>query len=140
MANNKGKGSAAATVAAAAAVVAVQVAQATPVQGSYTLHYRRQHPGGGALGRCSYGVPGVAGIVVFDMALFAGAVAPATITLNVALAAPTARKVAGVTSAVVAAGNAAVAAAAGTPIATPATVAAVAAPAAVAALAGNAGK
>lgn len=115
------------TVAAAAAVAAVAV--------QHTLTYRRQHPGGGVLGRCSYGVAGVPGIVVFDMGLFAGGVAPATITLSCALAAPTPRGVAGVTSAVVAAGNAAVAAAAGTAIATPATVATVAAPAAVAALA-----
>lgn len=106
---------------------------ATPV--STTLHYRRAHPGGGPLGRCSYGIPGVPGIVVFDLGMFVGGVAPATIVVPFAMATPAARKVAGVTSAVVAAGNAAVAVATGTPIATPATVATVAAPAAVAALA-----
>ena len=99
------------------------------------LHYRRAHPGGGPLGRCSYGVPGVPGIVVFDMGLFAGGVAPATITIDVALAEPKARAVAGVTSAVLAGGNHAVAVATGTPIAQPGTVATVAAPAGVAALA-----
>lgn len=68
---------------------------------------------------------GVPGIVVFDLGLFPGGVAPATITLDVQLAEPTARKVAGVTSAVVAAGNVAVAKAAEVPaIATPAQVAA----------------
>lgn len=92
-----------------------------------TLTFRRLHPGGGALGRCSYGVAGVPGIVVFDMGLFAGGVAPATITLNVALAAPVARKVAGVTSAVVQATNVAVAQATAAPVAQPAQVAAVAA-------------
>jgi len=130
----------AAQVAQVAGAVATQVAQQAAPQaqgGTYTLHYRRQHPGGGPLGRCSYGVPGVPGIVVFDMGLFAGGVAPATITVNVALAAPQARKVAGVTSAVLAAGNATVAAATGTPIATPAKVAQVAAPAGVQALAGT---
>lgn len=110
-------------------VAAVTAATPTPATvASGTLFYRRQHPGGGPLGRCSYGLPGVAGIVVFDMGLFAGGVAPATITVNCALAAPTARKVAGVTSAVVAAGNVAVTAAAGEQaIAQPAQVAAVAA-------------
>lgn len=92
-----------------------------------TLHFRRMHPGGGSLGRCSYGVPGVPGIVVFDLGLFANGVPPATITINVALAAPQARKVAGVTSAVVAAANVGVAQAAGTAIAEPAQVAQVAA-------------
>lgn len=64
---------------------ATPVAQATA---NFTLNYRRQHPGGGALGRCSYGVPGVSGIVVFDMSLFQGGVAPATITVDVPLALP----------------------------------------------------
>lgn len=101
------------------------------------LHYRRSHPGGGPLGRCSYGVPGVPGIVVFDVALFLPGAPPATLTLDVALATPQPRNVAGVTSAVVAAGNAAVAASTGKAIATPAKVATIAAPAAVAALAGK---
>ena len=109
------------------------VTVATPV--TTTLHYRRAHPGGGPLGRCSYGIPGVPGIVVFDLGMFVGGIAPATITLPFAMAAPAPRKVAGVTSAVVAAGNAAVAVSTGTAIATPAIVATVAAPAAVAALA-----
>lgn len=91
-----------------------------------TLHYRRAHPGGGALGRVSYGLAGVPGIVVFDLGLFAGGIAPATITLNVAMAAPMPRNVAGVTSAVVAAGNTQAAQAASTAIAAPAAVAAIA--------------
>lgn len=93
-----------------------------------TLTFRRNHPGGGPLGRCSYGVAGVPGIVVFDLGLFPGGVAPATITLNVTLAEPTVRKAAGVTSAVVAAANVAQAQAAGAPaIEAPAQVAQVAA-------------
>jgi hypothetical protein len=112
----------------------------TATTGNSTLYYRRAHPGGGVLGRCSYGIPGVAGIVVFDVALFLPGQPPATLTLQgVTLATPTARNVAGVTSAVVAAGNGRVAAATGTPIATPRKVAKVAAPAAVAALAATAG-
>ena len=107
-----------------------------PSRQSGVITFRRTHPGGGVLGRCSYGVAGVPGIVVFDVALFAGGVMPETITLmGVALAQPTARRVAGVTSAVVAQGNLNTAQAAGAPIATPATVAEVAAPAVVAALA-----
>lgn len=90
-----------------------------------TLTFRRNHPGGGPLGRCSYGVAGVPGIVVFDLGLFPGGVAPTTITLDVTLAEPVARKVAGVTSAVVAGANVAQAQAAQAPaIASPAAVAA----------------
>lgn len=89
------------------------------------LTFRRNHPGGGPLGRCSYGVAGVPGIVVFDLGLFPGGIAPATITLNVELAMPTARKVAGVTSAVVATANLEQAQATSVPIAPPAGVAAV---------------
>lgn len=97
------------------------------VDGNSTLTYRRAHPGGGTLGRCSYGIPGVAGIVVFDVALFLPGTPPATLTLQgVTLAAPTARNVAGVTSAVVAAANGKVAAVAGRPILQPRKVAAVA--------------
>jgi hypothetical protein len=107
--------------------------QATTVA-TATLVYRRQHPGGGALGRCSYGVPGVAGIVVFDMGLFApallaanGGLPPATITINVAMATPQARTGAGVTSAVVAQANTQAATVAAAPaIANPAQVAQVA--------------
>lgn len=90
-----------------------------------TLTFRRNHPGGGPLGRCSYGVAGVPGIVVFDLGLFPGGVAPATITLDCELAQPQARKVAAVTSAVVAGANTEQALATGTPIATPAEVASV---------------
>lgn len=93
---------------------------------SATITFRRNHPGGGSLGRCSYGLAGVPGIVVIDLALFPGGVAPATITLDCALATPVARKVAGVTSAVVAGANVAVAQATSAPIAPPAGVAAVA--------------
>lgn len=94
---------------------------------SVTLSFRRNHPGGGPLGRCSYGVAGVPGIVVFDLGLFPGGVAPATITLDCELAQPSARKVAGVTSAVVAGANLEAAKATQQPIAAPAEVAAVAA-------------
>ena len=55
-----------------------------------TLHFRRNHPGGGPKGRCSYGVTGLSGLVVFDMALFPGK-APATITLDCPLAEPKAK-------------------------------------------------
>lgn len=92
---------------------------------NFKLTFRRNHPGGGPLGRCSYGLAGVPGIVVFDLGLFPGGVAPAEITLDVALAEPSARKVAGVTSAVVATANVAQAQATQAPIASPATVAAV---------------
>lgn len=51
---------------------------------NYTLNYRKDHP----KNRCSYGVPGVSGIVVFDKNLFAGGVPPATITVDVELALP----------------------------------------------------
>ena len=90
-----------------------------------SITFRRLHPGGGPLGRCSYGVAGVAGIVVFDMGLFPGGIAPASITLNCELAEPKPRQVAAVTSAVVAATNAAVAAVTSSPIAQPKEVAAV---------------
>lgn len=89
-----------------------------------TLHFRRNHPGGGVLGRCSYGIAGVPGIVVFDVGMFAGGVPPATIELPFAMAVPSPRvAVAKVTSAVVAAGVAAVAQSTGTAIATPVEVA-----------------
>ena len=90
------------------------------------LQFRRYHPGAGALGRCSYGLPGVPGIVVFDVGLFADGKPPATITVDCPMAEPVARKVAGVTSAVVAGANIAQAEATGTAIATPPEVAAVA--------------
>lgn len=95
------------------------------------LTFRRNHPGGGPLGRCSYGKAGVPGIVVFDLGMFPGGIAPQTITIDCAMVEPQARKVAGVTSAVVAAANVAATVAAGTAaIATPPVVAATAATAA----------
>lgn len=111
---------------------------------STTLVYRRQHPGGGALGRCSYGIAGCKGIVVVDMALFAPALLaannglpPATLTLvGVAMAVPTVRTAAGVTSAVVAAANTVAGAVAAAPaIAVPTQVAQVAAAAGAAVVA-----
>lgn len=96
---------------------------ATQAQASTTLHFRRMHPGGGPLGRCSYGIPGVPGIVVFDVGLFANGVPPQTIELPFEMAKPQARKVAGVTSAVVAQANNTVAVETGTAIAEPAKVA-----------------
>lgn len=102
-------------------------ANGVAVDGNSTLTYRRAHPGGGTLGRCSYGIPGVAGIVVFDVALFLPGAPPAMLTLaGVTLAAPTARKVAGVTSAVVATAAQAVARNTGAPLAGPSKVAAAA--------------
>lgn len=59
--------------------------QATAVaQHNYVIVYRRDHPGN----RCSYGIAGVPGIVVFDKGLFAGGVAPASITMDCELALP----------------------------------------------------
>jgi hypothetical protein len=46
--------------------------------------YRRDHP----QDRCSYGIAGVSGIVVFDKGLFANGVPPTTITVDCALAQP----------------------------------------------------
>jgi hypothetical protein len=102
-----------------------------------TITYRRAHPGGGPLGRCSYGVAGVPGIVVFDVGLFLPNTPPASIVLAhynaqgqlvpLPLAVPQPRKVAAVTSAVVAQATQAVAQATGAPIAAPAQVAAQAA-------------
>jgi len=90
-----------------------------------TITFRRLHPGGGPLGRCSYGVAGVSGIVVFDMGLFPGGIAPTTITLSCELSQPVACTVAAVTSAVVAKANVDVAKATSAPIASPAKVASV---------------
>lgn len=54
-----------------------------------TLNYRRQHPGGGSLGRASYGMAGVPGILVVDVAMFDagtlqgnGGKPPATLTVD----------------------------------------------------------
>lgn len=61
---------------------------------NFVLTFRRNHPGN----RCSYGIPGNSGIVVFDRGLVAGTVPttsesdlggmPATITMDVELVAP----------------------------------------------------
>jgi hypothetical protein len=53
-----------------------------------TLSYRKSHPNN----RCSFGVPGVAGIVVFDKRLFADGKVPKTITIDCDLAAPVAKE------------------------------------------------
>lgn len=49
-----------------------------------TLTYRRDHPGN----RCSYGIAGVPGIVVFDKGMFLDGTAPATIEMDCALSLP----------------------------------------------------
>jgi len=59
-------------------------AQPTAPAVNHTLTYRKNHPGN----RCSYGIAGVPGIVVFDMKLFADGKPPATIVLDCALALP----------------------------------------------------
>lgn len=65
--------------------VVEQAAVEQPVAGpNYTLTYRRDHPSN----RCSYGIAGVKGIVVFDFSMFADGKAPATITLDCELAQP----------------------------------------------------
>src|SRR4051794_23618843 len=51
---------------------------------NHTLTYRRTHPND----RCSYGIAGVPGIVVFDVKLFADGKPPKTIVLDCALALP----------------------------------------------------
>lgn len=51
---------------------------------NHVLIYRRDHP----QNRSSYGIAGVAGIVVFDKGLFADGVPPASITLDCLLALP----------------------------------------------------
>jgi hypothetical protein len=50
---------------------------------NYTLTFRKSHP----KNRCSYGVVGVPGIVVFDVGLFAGKKPPKSIVLDCALVA-----------------------------------------------------
>jgi hypothetical protein len=49
-----------------------------------TMSFRKDHP----KDRASYGIAGVAGIVVFDKRLFANGKAPKTITLDCDLAVP----------------------------------------------------
>jgi hypothetical protein len=61
-----------------------QPAQAQAPTTNHTLHFRKLHP----KDRASYGVPGVPGIVVFDLKLFADGQAPAAIVLDCALALP----------------------------------------------------
>lgn len=63
---------------------ATEVAATPNVMPNYTLVYRREHPGA----RCSYGIQGVSGIVVFDEGLFADGKPPATIVLSCELAQP----------------------------------------------------
>lgn len=60
---------------------------AQPTASNNTLTYKRDHPNN----RCSYGIPGVPGIVVIDKRLFANGQAPATITVDCALALPVAK-------------------------------------------------
>lgn len=45
--------------------------QTTQATGTITLSYRKEHPGGGDYGRCSYGRAGYKGIVVIDNNLWA---------------------------------------------------------------------
>src|SRR6188768_249876 len=66
-------------------VTEAPVSEASSV--NHTLTFRRTHP----KNRCSYGIAGNAGIVVFDIALLAlasGASLPPTITVDVPLALP----------------------------------------------------
>jgi hypothetical protein len=53
-----------------------------------TLTYRKSHP----KDRCSYGVAGVAGIVVFDTRLFADGKPPKTITVSCNLTSPVSKE------------------------------------------------
>lgn len=71
------------TPAAAGNTEQVQEVAAVPApQPNHTVTFRRTHPGGGVKGRCSYGIQGVSGIIVFDVALFEGGVMPETITMD----------------------------------------------------------
>ena len=63
---------------------AAVVAEQKPAATNKMLTYRKNHPNN----RCSYGVEGVSGIVVFDMKLFAGGKPPKSITLDCDLVAP----------------------------------------------------
>lgn len=64
-----------ATQEVATTAAAVETLPAGP---NFTLAYRRDHPGN----RCSYGIAGNPGIVVFDKNLFKDGVAPAEIGLT----------------------------------------------------------
>jgi hypothetical protein len=81
MAKNKSK--VAVDTAAEPTTTAPVAAQAS----NHTLTYRRTHPGN----RCSYGIAGQPGIVVFDLRMFADGKPPATIVLDCALALPVAK-------------------------------------------------
>lgn len=62
-----------------------QPADPTPAAtANFTLSYRREHPGN----RCSYGIAGVPGIVVFDRGLFADPTFNGVIVVDVPLALP----------------------------------------------------
>lgn len=63
--------------------VAVETPAAAPTT-NFVLMYRREHPGN----RCSYGIAGVPGIVVFDRGLFANPAFTGNITLDCPLALP----------------------------------------------------
>lgn len=77
-----------------AEVAPVETSQAAEgSQPNHVIMYRRDHPGGGALGRCSYGIAGVPGIVVFDKSLFPDGVPPASITLDCVVVSPRTRVV-----------------------------------------------
>ena len=52
-----------------------------------TLTYRKDHPND----RCSFGIPGVPGIVVFDKRIFADGKPPKTIVLDCSLSIPVAK-------------------------------------------------
>lgn len=82
MPKNKSNIHAVETVTEQASTEQVAAVEAPVAGPNYRLEYRRDHPGGGALGRCSYGIAGVSGIVVFDKSLFVGGVAPASITCD----------------------------------------------------------
>lgn len=61
-----------------------ETTEAQAPQGNFSLTYRREHPGN----RCSYGIPGNAGIVVFDRGLFADPAFNGPIMLDVEMAQP----------------------------------------------------
>ena len=85
MAKNKSKG--AVDTVAVTEQVPTTTAPVAPQATNHTLTYRRTHPGN----RASYGIAGVAGIVVFDLKLFADGKPPATVVLDCALAQPVAK-------------------------------------------------
>lgn len=58
--------------------------EALPQGPNYTIQYRRDHPGD----RCSYGIAGNAGIIVFDKGLFKDGIAPAEIGLTCEMVQP----------------------------------------------------